>query len=372
MNGRHKHILLLTIAFVVFTMQVSAQNILINTAMIDGDALTPDNILAYQVHSTKSCLAIVKGTIRYRNSNLSASYSFHTKLNEGNTVFDRGIVHPQWVFSSPALQDLFLTYKMLPEGTYEYCVSVVPDNVLPENAGNTYEECIYHKPGNLFLINLIDPEDKAVLHEYFPSLSWVANYSFSTMLSYRLRIAEIKQGQNAVNAVMRNQPIFDGKSLMQNSIIYPVYAKPLLANKPYAWTVDAYYKDILLGSSETWQFIIADDSEKVKKSEMRSYVDIKLETGLNKIVVIGNLKLKYVLDDAKTDTLALEILNEKNKSCGLSPATLSAVYGDNRYTLNVAEGSALKHKANYFLKITTKTKQEYIVAFQYWNPDFVR
>jgi hypothetical protein len=243
---------------------------------------------------------------------------------------------------------------------------------LPESSVPPIEECLYHKSDDLFLINLIDPENNAKLHEYNPMLSWVANCSFSSQLTYRLRVADIKQGQNAINAVTRNQPVFEQKGLMQNSLVYPIFAKPLEANKYYAWTVDAYYRDILLGGSETWQFTIVEDTLPSKQPETRSYIDIKREQGLNKIVATGSLKLKYVLDDAKQDSLSLEILDANNKVCSLSPSKLAAVYGDNRYTLNLADSSALKHQETYHLKITTKTRHDYLVSFQYLNPLFVR
>jgi hypothetical protein len=345
------------------------QNILINMAPIDGLPLTPANVFNYHVQSSGQVKVDVKGAIRYRNSNMSITYTFSYSLKQGINVIHPDDIHPQWQFSSSALQELFTSYKILPEGTYEYCVTVTPANVPKESTTGLFTECLYHRSQDIFLINLINPENKAKLIEYNPMLSWIANYSFSNELTYRVRVAEIKQGQNPVNAVMRNQPVYEESNLMQNSVVYPVYAKPLLANQPYAWTVDAYYKGILLGGAEAWQFIIPDTIAKSHYAN-RSYIDIQRENGVTKLFAVGELKLKYLLDKYKSDVLKLELINKNNEKIALKPSKLQATYGDNRYRLNLKDNSDLKHRNDYKLVITTSHGEQYSLPFQYINPDF--
>jgi len=365
---RGKYLVAALLALLPF-MAMAQQNIIINLAQIDGMPITPDNIFNYQVQSSGPGKVQVNGTIRYRNSNMSISYSFPYTLRQGMNMLNADDVHPQWQFSSSALQDLFFTYKVLPEGTFEYCVTVTPSSVVKESTNGLFDECLYYRSDDIFMINLIYPEDKAKLIEYNPMLSWMANYSFSSDLTYRIRVAAIMQGQNPVNAVMRNQPVYDESNLMQNSIVYPIYAKPLVVNQPYAWEVDAFYKGLLLGGSETWQFIIPDSLPPVAKAN-RSFIDIQRENGLNKLTALGGLKLKYILKDSQNDSLYLEITNDKNKDCPLKPNKLNATYGDNRYVLDLADSSSLKHMNIYTLTIKTKTKHEYKLLFQYVNPEF--
>jgi hypothetical protein len=160
--------------------------------------------------------------------------------------------------------------------------------------------------------------------------------------------------------------------LMENSIIYPLYAKPLEANKPYAWTVDAYYKGILLGGAEPWQFIIYDSLPPEVKVD-RAYIDITRETGANHLTAIGTLRLKYVLEDQMYDSLFLSLVNAKdiNQKYKLNPGALKAKYGDNRYELDLKNGSNVKHMTNYIMLIKTKTGHEYKLPFQYINPDYL-
>ncbi len=365
--------LLLLLCCLLFTVCASAQqNLVIDLSPVDGINLTPENILNFRLQAIGASVGKVQitGAIRFRNSPQNFSYSFKYDLHAGMNTIDAGQVHPQWQFSSSALKELFFNYKTLPEGTYEYCVSVAPISSFGEVSATPFDECLYHRSEEAFLINLLEPENKAKLHEYTPMLSWVANYSFSNELTYRLRIAEIKQGQNPVNAVMRNRPVYDERNLMQNSKVYPIYARPLVKNQPYAWTVDAYYKGILLGGAETWQFTIKDDSLNNANEGSRSYVDIKKENGKTSQYALGALKIKYVLDKKKTDTLFLKILDEKDQEISLNNNKLSAVYGDNRYIVVFKDRVNLKHHHLYTLMVSTKTNEKYRIPFEYLNPEF--
>lgn len=360
------------IVLLLFPLSAGAQQIMINMAPIDGMPLVPANVFGYTIQSSVTGTAQVKGTLRYRNSGLSFSYTFNYQLQAGMNTIDRGLVTPQWQFSSSSLRELFFTHNTLPEGTYEYCVTVSPVSVLPEAPVTSFDECLFHRADGVFLINLVDPPNNAKIQEFNPALSWVANYSFSSELHYRIRIAEVKQGQNAVNAVMRNQPVYSEKNLVQNNIIYPVYAKPLEKNKYYAWTVDAYFRDILLGGAETWQFIIPEDTIKTAYPAVRSYIDIKRETGVGQIYILGELKLKYILDKVKKDVLDLQLLDENDQAIALKPAMLAATYGDNRYELNLKDNSNLKHLGNYKLVVSSQTGERYTLPFRYLNPEYTR
>lgn len=364
----------LLVGFAALTVWSSSaqQKLLVNLSSIDGMDITPDNVLNFKIQSleNKSSTVMVRGSIRYRNAQLSAGYSFKCTISPGMNSIASSSVHPQWQFSSGAFQELFFTHHVMPSGTYEYCVTADPVGPSNEAAPGGGEECIYHQSDDLFLINLISPENKAKLTEYYPMLNWVANYSFSNELTYRVRVAEMKQGQNPANAVARNQPVYDERNLVQNSKIYPSYAKPLVKDQPYAWTVDAYYKGILLGSAEAWQFIIKEDTPIKTLPTDRSYIDIKRESGYNKQYANGIIKLKYFLDKAKKDVLSVQLTDVNGSVIDLKTKQLSAIYGDNRYIINFKEETNLKHKGDYILIIENRRGETFRIPFQYMNPDF--
>lgn len=367
----------LAVFWLLLSLHGFAQNsIFVNMAPVDGIDVTPDNLFSFQVQSSlpQRNHALIRGTIRFRNSEMRIAYKFEYDLQPGVNIIPAAAIRPQYEYSSQALRELFEQYRKLPQGIYEYCVSVKPDYTSSETTpGPVYEECVYHKSEDIFLINLIDPEDDAHIHEYNPMLSWTVNYPFASELTYRIRVAEIRKGQNTAGAIARNNPVYEEKNLMQMSTIYPVYAKPLEKNQPYAWTVDAYYKGILLGGAEPWKFTIVEDSLLVAVPKDPAFVDIKREEGKYELYAPGILKLKYNLEDLKTDSLSLQLFDKERKEVKLTDgAVLKAVYGDNRFVLDFKSRQPLKHLQRYTLQITSQTGSVYRILFQYVNPELIR
>ncbi|MBS1687468.1 MAG: hypothetical protein JSS96_01990 [Bacteroidetes bacterium] len=367
-----KAILLMVFALAFLTPMWAQQSMIVNLGAIDGIDITPDNIFNYQIQASATQNVQVTGTIRYRNNaGLYLSYTYGYTLRQGINTIDVAAVHPNWQFSSSALRELFLSYKKLPAGTYEYCVHVqLMGKGAAENAAS-FDECLYHKSDDLFLINLIDPDNNAKIHEFNPALSWVVNYPFASELTYRLRVAEIKQNQNPQNAITRNNPIYDENNIMGNSLVYPVYAKPLVVNQPYAWTVDAYFRGILLGSAETWKFTIVEDTLFTGASMDLSYIDIARVKGKQMLSAVGNIKIKYLCENTMTDTLQLQIFDSKQQEIRLKGDKLIAHYGDNRYRLNLRDSCILKDAKSYNLIIHSKSGGSYDLPFTYYNPDFI-
>lgn len=359
----------------MLTLNVAGQaTVFVNMAPVDGLDITPDNILNFQVQSglSHSSNALIKGTLVYRKTNLRLSYSFQYNLQPGPNIIPKDAIHPQYAYSSTALRELFEVHKKLPQGIYEYCVSVSPDYQSVEGTKEVFNECVYHKSEDIFLINLVDPADDAKLYENYPMLSWTVNYPFGAELTYRLRVAEVKEGQNNIAAISRNNPVYDEKNLLQQSQVYPVYARPLEKFKPYAWTVDAYYKGILLGGAAPWRFTIIEDSLLTGVPKDPSFVDIKRESGAYQLYAPGLLKLKYVLSELRSDSLSLQLTDKNEKNITLKTSQLKALYGDNRFILDFKEEQPLKHLQPYTLLIRSQTGAEYRILFKYVNPELIR
>lgn len=351
-----------------------AGGMVINLSTLDGVALTPENIISYSIQSTAASPveAVVNGTLRYRQSGISASYSFRTTLRSGINRIESGSIRPEWTFSSSAFREVFMNYHFLPEGTYEYCVSVNPLGSNGEVvAGGEASECLYNKSEDLFLINLVDPENNAKLYEHYPVFSWVVNYPFASQLTYRIRVAEIKEGQNTVNAIARNNPVYTESNLPQTTTTYPLYGNPLKTAQPYGWTVDAYYKGILLGGAEPWKFTIIEDSELKDVPREMSYYEFESHNGDKRLYAVGELKLKYVNEQRK-DTMYLSIYDAAGKEVKLANNKLALELGDNRILLPLKEDAALGHKKKYTLNITLLTGGKFQVPFTYINPAFLQ
>lgn len=355
--------------------KVQAQNTSmgVDMSLIDGIELNADNIFNYRIDNRtgQSQQVEVMGRVYYRRSGLNFSYRYNTTVQPGqNNISRNSIPAPTWIFSENALRELFLTYNKLPQGTYEYCITVTPKKPGAEQPDvNEPSACAYQTVEDIFLINLVTPENDAKIYEYNPMLAWVVNYPFASVLTYKLRVAELKEGQNPQNAITRNNPMYKDDHVMTTGTVYPVTAKPLQKWQPYVWTVDAYYKGILLGGAEVWTFTIVDDSEFVGIIPDLSYLDIKREEAKAEMNAVGILKLKYVLDDKQTDVLYLKLYDQFNKEVKVIDKELLAQYGDNRYILELKEKYSLKHLHRYKLEIKTKSNKTFKVSFKYINPD---
>lgn len=341
---------------------------------LEGVSLRPDNVLGYSLQN-KSTTAVnvrVKGIISLRSQPMHLRYELTKLLRPGSnplTESDRAQI--SWTTDAPALKELFLNYGQLPQGTVEYCVDIQPlgtgnEQALPEAESS----CIYHTQDDLFAINLVDPEDKATLYDRYPVFSWITSYPFASVLTYRIRVAEQKPGQNPANAIARNNAMWQDNRIAATTAIYPLTAKPLEYGQPYVWTVDAYYKGLLLGGAETWRFILAEDSIYMAIPKEVSYLDIKEETGNSRYYAIGTLKLKYNLTELRRDSLAMTLYSG-TKAIPLAPNALTAINGDNRFEIDFKEKTPLKHLKPYRLELRSQTGSLYSINFLFVNPDFL-
>ena len=348
--------------------------LLIDLSPVEGRELTPQSALDYRiVHSGATPIEVrIIGTIRHRDQKMYLKYEFTRRLQPGMNLIADSRSGISWQSDNSGLRSLFVDYGRLPQGTYEYCVEVVPGSSTAERPaidGNV--ECMYYTADDLFALNLIDPEDKAILREPYPVFSWVANCPFVAELTYRIRVAEQHPGQNAVNAIARNNAMWQESNLFAPTAMYPVNGRPLEYGVPYVWTVDAYYRGLLIGGAEVWRFMLLEDSLLPTVPREISYLDIRRETGASQAFAIGKLKVKYLLEDLKQDSLQIRLLNEKGEPISLKETSLKAVRGDNRYEVDLEKGASLKHMKRYRMEFVSQTGQKYAVPFRYVNPDFL-
>lgn len=349
----------------------------VNTAMLDGLDITPDNMWNFQIQSlsTENQNCLIEGSIVFRSSGHTVKYSFSQTINPGLNLFNSATINPTWTFSSPALKELFTYHKVLPQGTYQYCVSVTPKTVGGErNLAGKVNDCIYKQSEDIFSITLLEPENNAKLYEYNPMLTWIATYPFLNELTYRVRVAEIKEGQSTENAIARNNPIYAESNLVPNTIVYPLYAKPLELWQPYAWTVDAYYKGILLGGAQPWRFIIVDDSLLKTLPKESSHIDINIETGKGRYFAVGEVKLKYKESDYLSNELTISFVR-KGKEIKKSGEVWVVSRGENFWSKDISD-MGLRHNEEFEVVVEKKQGKEnqkiQKIKYRYVNPQFVK
>ncbi len=346
----------------------------VSLATVDAGMLNKKSLFDFQVTSGSNTPknVLLKGTVKYRNQPYKVSYTLKFLAQPGVNNIGEHAHRAVFEYSSTSVKELFELFDRLPEGTLQYCV--ILQSADGESTITGVEDCTFGKNEDLFLINLVDPGNKAELYELNPMLSWVANYPFASSLAYKIKVVEMKKDQNAINAIKRNNHVYEEKGLMQMSVNYPIYAKPLQVGNTYAWTVDAYYKDLLLGAAEPWQFTIVEDSILKSVSLNPAYIDLEKESGVYQLYAPGIIKIKYTLRDLNAEVLQVELL-DKNKNAVALPKELKkldAVIGDNRYELNLKEYLSLNHIKDYVLKISNSAGKVYQIPFKYVNPDLIK
>ena len=356
---------------------IHAQQFLVNMAGLEGLDITPDNMWGFQIQSfanvNTNCR--ITGSIQYRNANYAIRFNFPYTLKPGVNTFDAASINPQWTYSSTALRELFTYHKVLPQGTYQYCITVAP--VLPGGeyvgSGQT-DDCIYKQAADLFSITLLEPENNAKIYEYNPMLTWIATYPFAQELTYRIKIAEIRKGQTTESAIVRNNPVYSENNLTANSIVYPVYGKPLQVWQPYAWTVDAFYKGILLGGAQPWKFTIIEDSLHKILPDESSYVDINIDKGANTYYAVGQVKFRYEEQDFLNNELTVNIIRNGSDSAS-TKFSWPVQRGVNFNSFDLTNTS-LKHNEAFDVFIEYKSsrtnKSTQKVKYKYVNPIYVK
>jgi len=350
-----------------------ASQLTVDLSGVDGIELSPGNVFNYRIdnRSNQSQQVTVTGRLQYRRSNLGFTYKYTALLQPGNNDMRNNAHSPSWTYTDNALRELFQTYNKLPQGTYEYCIIVQVNRGGESNGSDQPEACVYNTVDDIFLINLMSPENDAKLHEFNPMLSWVVNYHFASELTYRVRVAELKKGQTPVAAMTRNNPVYQDSHVMTTSTVYPVTAKPLEKWQSYVWTVDAYYKGILLGGAEVWKFMIIDD-ELLKGGPMEtSFVDIRQEQSHTAYYAVGKIKIKYVEEEKPRETLKIVLRNDKGKVVKLQQDGLQAVAGDNRFEIDLGGQADLKHMGHYTLELSNSNGAIYTLPLTYVNPDLL-
>lgn len=367
--------LLLLSMMCLLNSKAQSNMLLVDMSPIDGLEINQYNLFNYKIEnkSSQSQQVLVKGIVHYKRSALNFSYQYNITLQPGVNIINKDLISsPTWTFSDNALRELFFDHNKLPQGTYEYCISLTPKAPPVETSPiNTIDACVYQTINDIFLINLIDPENNAKIYEYHPMLAWVVNYPFASELSYKIRVAELKEGQNPQNAITRNNPVYQDNNVMSTSTVYPVTAKPLVLWQPYVWTVDAYYKGILLGGAEVWKFTIVEDSTLKPLPVNQSYYEFEKHNGETILEAKGELKLKYI-SELKADTLNLQLMDSHDQEIKIPQKHIPLVPGDNRIVFEIMEKINLKHNGQYNLIIKTSDNKTFTVPFKYSNPLYIK
>lgn len=315
----------------------------------------------------------LRGTLQFMSGTDKVYFEETVVLQSGLNMIKDLAPQIQLQFTDGYLRSLYTEYGRLPLGKMEYCVSLSVMGNTGEQHGwqERAQECIYINNEDFFLIELLDPEDGAVLKEMNPQLSWIVNSPLVGSLDYRLMLTTKRMNQSNADAIKRNPLIYDESHIMSTSQIYPMYAKPLEYNQEYVWNVEAYYGKYLMGTAIPWKFILLPDTVRDNVDLNPSYIDILGNVDAYRLIAFGQVKLKYNLMKGPADSLQYELYNHKNKPVKIRFDIDKAMrYGDNRIIIDFYNNQPLKHNKKYTLAVSGKYFKARKIEFIYKNPDF--
>jgi hypothetical protein len=335
---------------------LTLQNLTDITIVNDGDALKD---------------IWISGVLKLRSNNQSLKFAKQISLSAGENRIALADIKNVIVYSSADLRNYAQNSNSLPNGEFEYCVYIIKSNV-EISSDALAEECLYGSSSRNELLSLVSPNDNAKISEYYPSLVWTANLSSFQDITYRLRLAEKREDQNALNAVLRNRALVDISGIIAQMETYPVTAQPLELWHRYAWTVDAYYKSLLIASAEAWSFCLVDDSILAQIPKHQDYLDIRRDKFLKSSYAVGELKLFYDLSEARNESLKIILFDADQQEINLhSNSKVSLKYGNNNFIIKLNANPKLKHLKTYKIRFTNASNLHYDIDFTYINPDFL-
>ncbi len=332
---------------------------------LTGTDLNIRNLMSYDIISNYpgDRTVRVQGKLQFRNTRHSVSYTADVVIRPGvNPMAGRNI---RLQYTSPDLQRLFES-GMLPAGAYEYCVTLSEQQRSQEGNGQQEtQDCIFGNNDELFIIELDYPEDGAKIKEYTPQLIWLVNSPLAGQLQYRVKVAEQQPKQSKIAAIQRNNFVLDYKYHSTNALSYPVSGRPLRAGQRYAWTVDAYYNDILLGTAAPYNFIIVTDSVEKAVPFSRSYYDFAGSRQAVELQVSDTVKLKYNHTGGAGKAAYTVLQQDKGTEKTVYSSETALVPGWNYKDLLLKRGK-LRHNTAYLLRLHIDGKS-YEIPFRYYN-----
>jgi len=204
--------------------------------------------------------------------------------------------------------------RYFPQGLYEYCFTLATNGA---TTAPLSEECFEFELTPFAELNLLSPYDKDKVCELRPMLTWQPLLPAVTGAAYQLVLAEIRENQNAVEALNYNLPIINQSSIIANMLPYPPVAPELVKGKRYAWQVTAFKDQTVLNRSEIWEFTVGCDEPEAKAIANDGYRNIEDLARGNYYIADGALKLvinnSYTAQKLKYEILSLRYPGRKIK-----------------------------------------------------------
>lgn len=236
------------------------------------------------------------GTIQSNKNELAMGFkTIPFLLKPGSNTVNATVLQAKFSPNNVATRLNLNANSFLPAGVYRIKLSII-DEVSGEELAD------YDDEHEVILISppfLVSPADESVIETVNPLLIWSPPLPLDPrgpQVYYDLKLTEVLSGQNPMDAIQRNFPLFKQDGLTQVNVLYPANAAPLQKGKLYAWQIQARTKDYFIGSTEVFVFSlsVADKpNNPIVYGELKSKLDAGVYQAIDKRVYF-NYREQYI------------------------------------------------------------------------------
>lgn len=180
-----------------------------------------------------------------------------------------------------------------PESEYEYCFEFTGTENKPAADEQVFENCYNYSIQPVIPLSLVYPEDGDEICNTRPGFTWQPAMPLMGSYRYRIIVAEKKDQQVAVDALLNNVPVFEQDNIIGFTLRYPPQAPDLQKNKKYAWQIMVYESNTKIAQSEIWLFSINCDDKKPDSSK-ESYRQLSGVLNGNYYMSSGTLRFSVI------------------------------------------------------------------------------
>lgn len=263
-----------------------------------------------------------------------------------------------------------------PYGNYIVCYRVT----VVENNAILSEFCQEETVKPFSPPELISPYNGEDITTTLPILIWKPPFPLGTTpFEYTLRLVEVKENQDAIEALETNAPLVIKRGIFGTHLPYPGDAPKLEMGKIYAWQVAAKSGDFQLGITEIWIFKVAEKAIMRSNEVVNTYRELKLkpEGSFNP----AKQELRFVYDNRwgapnleyenSNPPSDLEMVYYKIYPVGkqASPIrmtiSIALITGINKLVISLESIAGINNGEDYVMALRDPIGKEYFLEFTY-------
>ena len=341
--------LILFVFFTSVSIAVSAQTSIVFVPEVYGTTL--NGLFRASIYNT-SGIRSVRMNITVTEAKAGKIATIQTgvfTLTPGNNPIPTGVARTANVaMAQNATANFIRRNQYFPQGDYEYAFNIYSASSSEEIIDQTFN----HEITPPAPLDLIEPYDQDEICEKRPLLTWQPSIPKMDGLLYQVMLVEIKDKQNAIEALNYNLPIVNQKGVVANLLVYPPNSKELVAGKKYAWQVSAYRDQTIINRSDVWSFEVnCQDTVKAIIPDDYGYRDIEDLVKGNFYVAEGLVKFSLInsYHEQKLKYSIVCISNKEIKVRNLPSIKLNI--GLNKVKLDLSRNHSFKDAEHYVMKV---------------------